>query len=151
MTLFNPSRDEVRRFFCDAWHKRKTAAVVTPLEDLALKWVDAHPEYHSLLDNAEAATGADFSIARGQTNPFLHLSMHLAIEEQLSIDQPSGIKAVYAQLVKRTGDPHTAMHEVMECLGRVLWEAQRGAQSADAETINNAYLDCLKQRATRHG
>ena len=145
--MFNPSRDEVRRFFCDAWRKRRNGSVVTPLEALALKWIDAHPEYHALLDDAEAALGADFSVERGQSNPFLHLSMHLALEEQASIDQPPGIRAALQQLALRSGDEHAALHEAMECLGRVLWESQRGVLPADPQAINDAYLDCLRRRA----
>jgi Domain of unknown function (DUF1841) len=146
--MFNPSRDDVRRFFCEAWRKRRAGELVTPLEATALKWVDQHPEYHALLDDAEAAVSADFSVARSESNPFLHLSMHLAIEEQLSIDQPPGIRALFMQLAARTGGEHDAMHETMECLGRVLWETQRGVLPADAASINDAYLDCLRRRAT---
>ncbi len=143
--MFNPSRDDVRRFFCEAWRKRKAGEVVTPIEGHALKWVDVHPEYHHLLDDPEAAIGADFAINRGESNPFLHLSMHLAIEEQLSIDQPHGIRAVFQRLVAR-GDEHDAQHRTMECLGRVIWEAQRGTLPDDAASINDAYLTCLKQQ-----
>jgi hypothetical protein len=146
--MFNPSRDEVRRFFCEAWRKRRAGDLVTPLEATALKWVDQHPEYHALLDDAEAAIDADFSVGRGESNPFLHLSMHLAIEEQRSIDQPPGIRALFAQLVARSDSEHDAMHETMECLGRVLWETQRGALPNDPATINEAYLDCLRRRAS---
>ncbi|MCA3217330.1 MAG: DUF1841 family protein [Burkholderiales bacterium] len=143
--MFNPSREEVRRFFCEAWRKRQAGEVVTPLEGQALKWVDKHPEHQTLLDDPDAAVGADFSINRGQSNPFLHLSMHMAIEEQLGIDQPPGIRAVFRQLAAR-GDEHGAHHQTMECLGRVLWEAQRGTLPADAASINDAYLTCLKRQ-----
>jgi Domain of unknown function (DUF1841) len=147
--MFNPSRDEVRRFFCDAWRKRRDGGVVSPLDALALKWVDAHPEYHALLDDPERAVDADFSIDRGQSNPFLHLSMHLAVEEQVSIDQPPGIRAAVHRIAARTGDEHTAQHEAMECLGRVLWESQRGLLPADPQAISDAYVDCLRRRASR--
>ena len=147
--MFNPSRDDVRRFFCEAWRKRRCGELVTPLESTALKWVDLHPEYHALLDDQQTSLACDFSVGRGEENPFLHLSMHLAIEEQLSIDQPPGIRALLMQLAARTGGEHDAVHEAMECLGRILWETQRGVLAADAQTINEAYLTCLRQRATR--
>jgi hypothetical protein len=146
--MFNPSREDVRRFFCEAWRKRRDGIVVTPLEAAALKWVDRHPEYHALLDDADAAVTADFSVGRGDSNPFLHLSMHLAIEEQLSIDQPPGIRAAFMQLAAHAADEHEAVHEAMECLGRVLWESQRGVLPPDTQAINDAYLTCLRQRAT---
>lgn len=144
--IFDPSRADVRRFFCDAWRKRRAGEIVTPLEALALKWVDAHPEYHALLDDPERALAEEFSVERGTTNPFLHLSMHLALEEQLSIDQPPGIRGALAQLAARAGSEHDAAHEAMECLGEIVWRAQRGTLPADTEAINAAYLDCLKRR-----
>jgi len=147
--MFHPSRDEVRRFFCTAWRKRGAGELLTPLEAVALKWIDRHPEIHALLDDVEAALGADFSVGRGDHNPFLHLSMHLAIDEQVSIDQPPGIAAVFKQRLARAGNEHDAAHELMECLGRVLWESQRGVLPADAAAINDAYLDCLRRRARR--
>jgi Domain of unknown function (DUF1841) len=147
--MFNPSREEVRRFFCEAWRKRRAGELVTPLEATALKWIDRHPETHALLDDPEQSLRQDFSIAGGDSNPFLHLSMHLAIEEQLSIDQPPGIKTCFEHLARRFGGEHEAMHQTMECLGRVLWETQRGTLPQDTQAINDAYLTCLQQRATR--
>lgn len=146
--MFNPSKDDVRRFFCETWRKDRDARVLTPLESIAARWMQAHPEYHTLLDDPEAATTAEFSIGRGESNPFLHLSMHLAIDEQLSIDQPTGIVAVFEILSARFGDAHAAAHEAMECLGRIVWEAQRGTLPADTNEINSAYLECLQRRAS---
>jgi hypothetical protein len=146
MTLFDPSRDDVRRFFCEVWRKHRQREVLTPIEAIALDGVRQHPEYHDLLLDADAAVAREFRIEDGATNPFLHLSMHLAIAEQLSIDQPPGLRAAYERLVRRTGDPHVAAHEVMECLGEVIWSAQRtGARTA--EELNAAYLECLARRA----
>jgi hypothetical protein len=147
--MFNPSRDDVRRFFCATWRKHAEGGVVTPLEAVALKWIAAHPEYHALLDDEARALAEEFTVERGATNPFLHLSMHLALEEQLSIDQPPGIVAVFRRLAARAGDEHGAAHEAMECLGEVVWNAQRGTLPADTAAINAAYLDCLQRRAGR--
>ncbi len=145
--MFNPSRDDVRHFFCDAWRKQREAAVVTPLEAAALKWILVHPEYHALLQDKERALTEEFKVERGQTNPFLHLSMHLALEEQLAINQPPGIVAAFQRIAVRAGDAHGAAHEAMDCLGEVVWSAQRGTLAADTQAINAAYLDCLKRRA----
>ena len=144
--MFNPSRDDVRRFFAETWRKHGGREVLTPLEDKALRWILLHPEYQALLEDPDAAQ-ADFSIDRGESNPFLHLSMHLALDEQVAIDQPPGIRAVFERLVARHGGEHEAMHEAMECLGRVVWEAQRGLLPADPAAINDALLDCLQRRA----
>ena len=77
--MFNPSKDDVRRFFCEAWAKHRRGGVLTPLEAVAVDWIERHPEYHPDLADADAAVGRDYSIDDGRTNPFLHLSLHLAI------------------------------------------------------------------------
>ncbi|HTT11964.1 MAG TPA: DUF1841 family protein [Burkholderiaceae bacterium] len=147
--MFNPSRDDVRRFFCTAWAKHRAGHIVTPLEAVAVGWIEQHPEYHALLDDPERALGEEFTVERGITNPFLHLSMHLALAEQLSIDQPPGIRAAIADLAARTGSEHEAAHEAMECLGEVVWRAQRSTLPADIAAINAAYLECLERRRSR--
>src|SRR5690625_7506001 len=97
--MFNPSREQVRAFFIQSWDKHRNQQPLEPLEQMAAKIISWHPEYHALLETPHAAQ-ADFSVEQGQTNPFLHLSMHLAIQEQLSIDQPPGIRAAYQSLLK---------------------------------------------------
>jgi len=146
--MFNPNTEEVRRFFCGCWRRRGERAVLTPLEAIAIKWIERHPEYESILADEERALAADFGGAGGQSNPFLHLSMHLALEEQRSIDQPAGVRALLERLAVRAGDEHAGAHEAMECLGQVLWETQRGTLPADTAVINVALLECL-QRAAR--
>jgi len=141
--MFNPSREQVRQFFTEAWRKHRQSGVLTPLESMAVDWANRHPEYHAALEDPQAAQ-ADYTVEGGQTNPFLHLSMHLAIAEQLSIDQPPGIKAAYQQLLA-TRDPHEAMHEIMECLGEVVWEAQRLGKPLGSE----AYIDLIRRRVSR--
>ena len=103
--MFNPSRDEVRSFFTETWRKQREGAILTPLEAIAADWIVEHPEYHPELTAGEAASAQDYSPERGQTNPFLHLSMHLAISEQLSIDQPPAIRSSHARLAARLGTP----------------------------------------------
>lgn len=142
--MFNPSQSDVRGFFMEAWKKRRARLPLTPLETIAADWIDQHPEYHATLEDPASAE-AEFGVEQGQSNPFLHLSMHLAISEQLSIDQPPGIRAAYEALAARLGSPHDAAHEVMECLGRVVWEAQRTRTVPDSE----AYIDCVRRRAGR--
>lgn len=145
--MFNPSQHEVRRFFCEVHEKRGRSAPLTPLESIAADWIDEHPEYHEVLARGEAVVGQRFDGADGRGNPFLHLSMHLAISEQLSIDQPPGIRALFEQLAIRSGSAHDAAHQVMECLGEVLWQAQRSGAMPDGA----AYLDCLRRRAGQSG
>jgi hypothetical protein len=133
----------VREFFIEAWRKHKAVQVLTPLELIALDWMIEHPEYEIDLEHPEALT-RDYSVEEGRTNPFLHLSMHLAIAEQLSIDHPPGIREAYRQLVGRS-DAHQAAHEIMECLGEVVWESQRLGKPLDTET----YIDLIRMRVKR--
>jgi hypothetical protein len=140
--VFDPSRDQVRTFFIEAWHKRKNNQILTPLEIMAADLVAMHPEYHADLEHPEALT-QEYSVEKGRTNPFLHLSMHLAIAEQLSIDHPPGIREAHQRLASRSSD-HDAIHEIMECLGQVVWEAQRLGKALD----NDTYLDLILRRAS---
>jgi hypothetical protein len=144
--MFNPSREEVRRFFIDTWRKTRAGEILTPLEAIASDSIAEHPEYHDALADKEGAAAAlDYSPEGGQSNPFLHLSMHLAISEQLSIDQPPGIRAAHERLAARLGSAHEAQHAIMECLGETLWEAQRSNTPPDSD----AYLARIERRASR--
>ena len=143
--MFTPSQHDVRRFFCETRRKLRAALPLTPMEALAGDWIGAHPEYFDTLDDLDAALAAVYEVEDGRSNPFLHLSMHLSISEQISIDQPRGIKQAFELLTARRGSPHAAQHEVMECLGEMMWEAQRSGRPPDGE----AYIDCVRRRATR--
>lgn len=140
--MFNPSRDQARQFFFDAWRKYRERGVLAGLESVAVDIILLHPEYHPVLEDPERYHDRDYQPEAGATNPFLHLSMHLAIEEQLSIDQPPGIKAEFMRLAAKHGDRHAACHAVMECLAETVWRAQRDGAAPDTP----AYLDCLKRR-----
>ncbi len=143
--MFNPSRDEVRRFFSDTWSKHRRGEAVSGLEATALGVILLHPEYHPVLEDAERGLEREFSPESGELNPFLHLSLHLAIEEQLSVDQPRGLRERYEQLLARTGSEHDAKHEALECLGETIWEAQRAGTAPDEQ----AYLECLARKAKK--
>ena len=140
--MFNPSRDQVRRFFCEAWRKHRAREILDGAEAVAADLITHHPEYHALLENPEAAVEKDFTPESGQMNPFLHLSLHLAIADQISIDQPQGIRAAYQALRNRL-DVHEAEHALLECLGEALWRAQREGGGIDAM----AYMECIRRAA----
>ena len=145
--MFNPSRDEVRQFFTDTWRKQRAGDILTPLQSMAADWIDEHPEYHDALrDGDDALTRDYYAPESDQSNPFLHLSMHLAISEQLSIDQPPGIRAAHQRLAARLDSTHDAQHAIMECLGQTMWEAQRNNAPPDSQ----AYLACIERRASRN-
>lgn len=140
--MFNPSQHDVRRFFCETYRKSMSGEILTPMETIAAHWISLHPEYHDLLSHLDKALNADFSVEKGQTNPFLHLSMHLSISEQISINQPVGIRDAFIALAKLRGDEHAAHHEIMECLGEMLWQSQRTGLPPDGE----AYINNIRRR-----
>lgn len=139
--LFKPSRDEARSFLFETWRKRTARELLTPLEDLAAQLIEKHPEFHAVLEAPERYQDQDYLPEHGATNPFLHLMMHLTIEEQISIDQPPGIRAHFVRLTRRYESEHEAQHRMMECLGEMIWQAQRNRTQPDAAV----YLDCLAQ------
>ncbi|HEY6863232.1 MAG TPA: DUF1841 family protein [Burkholderiales bacterium] len=140
--MFNPSRDQVRQFFFDAWRKYGDRSPLTGLEPMAVDVMLAHPEYRDALEHPERYVVREYTPESGESNPFLHLSLHLAIEEQISIDQPPGIRAEFERIARARGDRHEALHAVLECLGETVWRAQRDAAAPDAA----AYLECLRKR-----
>ena len=142
--MFQPSQQDVRRFFCAAADKQRTGGVLTPIEAIAARWIEQHPEYAADLADVDAALAAVYTVEDGRTNPFLHLSMHLSIEEQCSIDQPTGIRQAVALLAARRNSLHAAHHEVMECLGEMVWTSQRSGLPPDGL----AYLEAVRRRAT---
>jgi len=140
--MFNPSQHDVRRFFCETYRKHTHNEILSPLEAIARDWIVEHPEYADILGNRDAALAADYSIEKGQGNPFLHLSMHLSITEQVSIDQPIGIRAACTALAQKLGSLHEAHHQIMECLGQMIWNSQRNGTPPDGQ----AYVECVKRR-----
>jgi hypothetical protein len=141
--VFNPTRDQARLFLFDLWAKYRAAQPLSALEAMALDIVLLHPEYHAALDDRERYLDRDWQPEGGETNPFLHLSMHLAIDEQLSIDQPPGIRDAVERLSRKLDSAHEARHAVMDCLAEVVWQAQRNGAAFD----NASYLDCLRRKA----
>ena len=141
--MFAPSQHDVRRFFCSAAAKQREGLPLTPLEDLVAGWIGEHPEYAADLADTDAALAAEYPVDDGRTNPFLHLSMHLSISEQVSIDQPRGIRQAFELLAARRGSAHEAQHAVMECLGQMLWTSQRSGRPPDGE----AYIECVRRHA----
>lgn len=128
--------------FCESWRKHRERLILQGAEAIAADLIAHHPEYHALLENPEAALEQEFTPESGQMNPFLHLSLHLAIADQISIDQPAGIRAAYDTLRKRL-DVHAAEHAILECLAETIWNAQRQGGELDA----NAYIECVRRVA----
>ena len=140
--MFDPSREQVRNFMSGTWAKYCAKVPLTGLEAQLIDIILIHPEYHELLADPAETMRRDFTPETGQMNPFLHLSLHLALEEQIAIDQPLGLRAEFQRIHKKSDDRHSALHLVIECLGEMIWKAQRNASPPDSA----AYLSCLRQR-----
>ena len=138
--MFDPSREQVREMFFATWRKYRAGEPLAGIETLALEVIVQHPEYHSLLSQPERYREKDYT---DESNPFLHMSLHLALEEQRSIDQPPGIAACLQALIARHGDRHEAWHQAIECLAETVWKSQRDGLTPDAD----AYLSCLSRRS----
>ena len=137
--MFGSDRNALRKMYCDSWDKFIKQQILSPLEQQIVSVVKLHPEYHQMLEAPEASIAADFSPELGESNPFLHMGMHLGLHEQISTNRPQGIQELYHKLVVRYGE-HEAEHKMMECLGEAIWTAQRNQTTPD----ENAYFDCLK-------
>lgn len=139
--MFNPTQDEVRRFYCETFRKLRANEILTPMEAMAGDWIRQHPEYDEVFSDVESALQRDYSVDNGQANPFLHLSMHVAIDEQISVDKPAGIRAAATELTLRLDSAHEAQHQIIECLGEMLWEAARNGVPPDG----NVYLEKVRR------
>ena len=139
--FFGQNRDQLRRFYLEAWRKFQQQEPLQPLEAMIGEVIAQHPEYHALLQDEEKALAQEFSAESGQSNPFMHMGMHLGLREQLATRRPAGIETVYERLAKRLGDAHEAEHLMMECLGQAMWQAQQTGIPPNEEH----YLECLQR------
>lgn len=140
--MFNPSRDQVRQFFFGVWDKYRIKQPLEGAELPALAVILDHPEYHGVLENPDRHQDKDYLPEHGETNPFLHMSMHLALAEQVSIDQPPGIRDLLEQLSNKLGERMAAEHAAIDCLAEMIWQAQRQGTAYDPAL----YFDCLRKR-----
>ena len=134
-------RDGLRRMYVEAWRKHRASLPLEPLEDQIVRVLEQHPEYHPVVESGSGTLHREFSPEGGQTNPFLHMGLHLAIREQVATNRPAGIAGVYRALAHRTGDAHEAEHRMIECLGEAMWQSQRTGLPPDEAT----YLGSLRR------
>jgi hypothetical protein len=139
----NQSRDELRRVYVEAWRKHREGLPMEPLEAQVADIVVLHPEYQAVLEDPDNAVDRDYTPEGGQANPFLHMSLHLAVRDQIATDRPPGIRAAFQALAARIGSAHDAEHRIIECLAEALWEAQRAGRAPDEQ----AYLRRVQKLA----
>ncbi|MBB6091403.1 hypothetical protein HNQ60_000249 [Povalibacter uvarum] len=135
------SRDQLRAVYIDAWRKRRAGLPMEPLEMQVADVIDLHPEYQTALEARDDVIDRDYTPEGGQSNPFLHMGLHLAIRDQLATDRPPGIRKAFDDVVKRMGDPHEAEHRLIDCLAETLWEAQRSGMPPDEQS----YLERVRR------
>jgi hypothetical protein len=142
--MFGQNREQLRTFYHKVWRRHSAGEPLAGVEQIVAQVIEQHPEYQDLISRPEAAD-RDFGIDGAQTNPYLHMGMHIALAEQLQTDRPPGIRVLYQELAMRFGGTHEAEHQMMECLGLALWEAQRNNRPPD----ELAYLDCVRKLAAK--
>jgi hypothetical protein len=138
------SREQLRRAYVDAWRKYRERLPMEPLEAQIADVIALHPEYQAALQREDTALAQEYSPESGQSNPFLHMGLHLAIRDQIATDRPSGIRAAYEQIARTRGDAHDAEHTVIECLAEAIWESQRTGLPPDEQ----AYLERIRKLAS---
>ena len=132
----NQSRDQLRRVYIEAWRKRREGLPIEPLEAQVADVIALHPEYHAALERGDDALDRDYTPESGQSNPFLHLGLHLAVRDQIATDRPAGIRKAFQTVAAHLGSEHEAEHRIIECLAEAMWEAQRSGRPPD----ETAYL-----------
>lgn len=143
--LYGTDRRQLREIIFKAWRKQATGEPLEGVEPLIVAVARRHPEYHAVLDNEDRHADRDYDPASDEHNPFLHLAFHMAIEEQLAVNQPPGVREHYQRLCLLLGDEHAAQHKIMACLSEMLWQAGHHGTPLD----ENVYLDCLQQAAQK--
>jgi hypothetical protein len=139
--MFGNDRNQLRQYYIDVWSKARTGQPLEPLETIIADVIRLHPEYQDILSDKDKALGREYLPESGESNPFMHMGMHIAIHEQLNANRPAGIRDLYQKICTHHGDAHAAEHLMMECLGEMMWQAQRQGTAPD----ESLYLRRLKQ------
>lgn len=138
--LLPNDREGLRAFYLEAWRKRREGLPAEPLEHQVADVIEQHPEYHALLGRGGDALERDWMPEQGESNPFLHMGLHLGLREQVATDRPAGIAALHRKLAARLGE-HEAEHRMAECLAEALWHAQRNNSLPDEVS----YMEALRR------
>lgn len=134
-------RENMRKIFFDVWEKYQKKELLEPLEAHILSIIIKHPEYHEFLTRPENLEHDHFQ----EQNPFLHMSLHIALEEQITTDRPAGIKAIYSKLCVALQDRHVVEHKMMDCLASILWDAQTSGKMPDEKKYLEKLLSVIPE------
>ena len=133
--MFSQDRKKQREFLAKSWQKYTNNESLEPLEKQLVSIIEIHPEYHDLIDNIEF----EYFPEQGEVNPFLHINLHLALRDQLSINQPKGVKEAHQKLTNQYKDSHEVEHLMMECIAEMIYMSQKNNTAMDHEK----YLNCI--------
>ncbi|MBK5939722.1 DUF1841 family protein [Halochromatium roseum] len=141
--MFSQDRDQLRQAYLTAWRKAQAGEPLEPVERQIVEVASQHPEYHALLEQGEAVIGREWRPEGGESNPFLHMALHIALQEQVSTDRPAGIQRLYQGMIRHClGDVHEAEHRMLECLAEAIWKIQHDGRDFQPKS----YLKCIKRR-----
>ncbi len=138
--MFGQNRQQLSQMYHDVWQKKQANESLSALESMIAQVINEHPEYHKIF-NSDSSLEQEYFVEDGQTNPFLHMGLHISLHEQISTDRPQGIRDLYQQLQIKFGNAHDTEHQMMECLTESLWSAQRNNQPPS----ESAYLQAIQQ------
>lgn len=141
--MFGNDRNELRQFYFNVWQKKKDNAPLQALEQIVATVIAEHPEYHGMLEDPDSHLDRDWTPEHGETNPFLHMGMHISIQEQLGSNRPPAIRDLYQKMLDKFGNAHDVEHQMIECLGFVMWQAQSSGREPDLEQ----YIECIRKLA----
>jgi hypothetical protein len=139
--MFGNDRTQIRKYFFEVWDKKNQGQSLTGLDEIIAHVIEIHPEYHHYLQDSDDALDREWTPEQGETNPFLHMGMHISIHESLGTDRPAGTRSIYQQLLGKYGQPHEVEHKMIDCLGLVMWQAQTTQKEPDMQQ----YRECLKK------
>ncbi len=142
--MFGNDRNQLRQYYIDTWDKAQKNQQLEPLEQLIANVISDHPEYQAILSQSDKALEQEYLPEGGESNPFMHMGMHIAIHEQLGSDRPAGIRDLYQKIAIRAGDAHKAEHQMIECLAEMMWQAQRAGKTPDEKHYIKALKKLLK-------
>ena len=137
--MFGQNRHQLRQYYHDVWQKSQTGQTMSALESGIAQVIEQHPEYHGMFKN-DNSLEQEYFVEDGQTNPYLHMGLHISLHEQISTNRPAGIQDLYRQLQIKFGNAHDTEHQMMECLTESLWLSQRNNQPPSEQD----YLTALK-------
>lgn len=137
--FYTQDRTQQRQFLANAWQKFLNKQMLDPLETQLTQVIEIHPEYHKLISDIES----DYFPEQGEVNPYLHINLHLSLREQLSINQPLGIKKIYQKILTQTKDPHETEYKIMDCIAQMIFSAQKNNTPMD----HQSYIHCLQSQS----